>query len=232
MKKLIPIILLGVVCVGRAQTAQEIQYAAYLKASKTMWERSIVSAEKESGSESFERAIAMYGLLNNTMANRDEDTFDEKYDETTDFLKEVIEKNPKAGEPKAVLSSIYGLAMGYSPMKGMFLGGKSSSLMESAMELNPESPMVQKLYAGSKLYTPPMFGGSVEKALAAYERSVALYELGETENNWMYLDTLVGLSMAYSKTDQPDKAKATLEKAIAIEPEYGWAKSILASLNK
>jgi Tfp pilus assembly protein PilF len=120
--------------------------------------------------------------------------------------------------------------MAYSPMKGMLYGSRSSSLIENAMKQQATSAMVQKLYAGSKLYTPSMFGGDANIAVTAYEKAIDIYEQGEVVNNWMYLDSMVGLSMAYKKTEKSDLAKETLGKAIELEPDYYWAKSILASL--
>ena len=233
MKKLLSVIATALTVSVMAQSSSETQYAAYLKASKTMWEKSIQEATKEKGEKSFEVALAMYGLLGNTMATQDEETFDAYKDQTVDLLEDLIEENPEWGEPKAVLSSTYGLVMAYSPMKGMILGMKSNSLMDDAMKLQPESPLVQKLYAGSKLYTPKMFGGDPEKAVIAYTKSIAVYEEeGNTEGNWLYLDAMMGLAMSYKSTKQDDKAKSTLEEAIAIEPQYYWAKSTLEKMNK
>ncbi|WP_425392887.1 tetratricopeptide repeat protein [Ekhidna sp.] len=232
MKKLLSITALSMVFLSYAQTSKETQYAAYLKASKTMWERSIEQAKKESGEESFEVAMAMYGLLNNTMATEDEDTFDDYKDITIDLLEKLIEDNPEWGEPRAVLSSTYGLVMAYSPWKGMYLGSKSSSLMEKAVGLQPDSPLVQKLFGGSKLYTPEMFGGDPKVAVDAFKKSLELFQENDTTNNWLYLDTMMGLAMAYRKTNQNDKAKSTLENAVAKEPQYQWAKSVLDKINK
>lgn len=232
MKNILTAGALMIAVLSSAQTSQEMQYAAYVKSSKSMWERSITLAEKESGAESFEKAIGMYGLLSNTMATMDEETFDDNIDQTVDLLKEIIENDPKHGEAKAVLSSTYGLVMAYSPMKGMLYGSKSSSLVESAKRISPSSPLVHKLYAGSKLFTPEMFGGSPKEAVTSYEKSIELYEKGELENNWLYIDALVGLAMSYQKTGREAEAKTTLEKTLEIEPEHGWAKSILASINK
>ncbi|NQZ77032.1 MAG: hypothetical protein HRT61_13155, partial [Ekhidna sp.] len=137
MKTLIILFTLVLTVTVSAQNSSEVQYSAYLKASKTLWEKSVQMAKKESGAKSFETALAMYGLLNNTMADQDEETFDEYKDEAIDLLKDLIDENPQWGEPRAVLSSTYGLVMAYSPMKGMILGMKSSSLMEDAVELQP-----------------------------------------------------------------------------------------------
>ena len=233
MKNILTILMLMIAGLSLAQrTLKEIQYAAYLNASKTMWERSIAQAEKESGEKSFEKAIAMYGLLSNTMASKDEETFDDNVDQTIDLLKKIMDQNPEHGESRAVLSSVYGLVIVYSPMKGMLYGMKSSSLMDEAMKLNPESALVQKLYGGSKFYTPKMFGGDATEAIKAFNKSIQLFEVGDSSNNWLYLDTYMGLALAYNKVEKRDEAEATLEKAIAIEPQYHWAKSVLAQWQK
>ncbi len=232
MMNILTTFLLMIAGLSLAQTSKQTQYAAYLTASKTMWERSIAQAESESGARSFEKAIAMYGLLNNTMATQDEETFDSNVDKTVDLLKEIMEQNPENGEARAVLSSVYGLVMAYSPMKGMLFGMKSSSLMDDALKLQPKSPLVQKLFGGSKLYTPEMFGGNPEKAVIAFEKSIELFEMTDTNENWLYADTFMGLAMAYNKVGKKEEAKAALEKALALEPQFHWAKSVLAELNK
>ena len=232
MKNLIVTIALVLTVSAIAQKPSETQYAAYLQASKTLWEKSVKEAENSFGDKSFEKAMALYGLLNNTMASEDEKTFDQYKSMTVDLLKDIIKENEEWGEPRAVLSSVYGLVMAYSPMKGMILGMKSSSLMEEAIKLQPESPLVQKLYAGSKLYTPEMWGGDAKKALEAYQKSLGLFEDSARSGNWIYLDTMMGLAMAYRRTEQDEKAISTLEEAISIEPQYYWAKSTLESLKK
>ena len=232
MRKIIFMLAVVITVITSAQSTKEISYGAYLNASKTMWEKAVKSAENQKGAKSFEKAAALYGLLNNTMATQDEETFDEYKDATIELLEELIESNEEWGEPRAVLSSVYGLVMAYSPMKGMYLGMKSSSLIEEAVELQPESPLVQKLFASSKLYTPEMFGGDPEQAVESFKKSLSLYENGDTANNWLYLDTMMGLSLAYRKTEQQDKAIATLEKAIDLEPDYHWGKSSLKRLKE
>lgn len=230
MRKLLFGLIAGVALASTGQDLKVMQYGAYLKVSKSLWERCITSAEAKHGENSFEKAMAVYGLLNSTMATQDEDTFDEYVDVAADILKEIIEEKPDWGEPKAVLSSIYGLRIAYDPWKGMIYGSKSSSLVSEAFDQQPESPLVQKLYASSKLYTPSMFGGDAELALEVYEKCVKNYEMGETSNDWMYLDALMGLAQAQIKEEKGDDAKVTLEKALKIEPEFGWAKGLMAQL--
>ncbi len=233
MKNIISILLTVAAMMSMAQSQKEAEYAAYLKSSMALWNRCISQADKTYGSQSFEKGMAMYGLLNSTMATRDKETFNDNVDQTIDLFKAIIEEKPDWGEPKAALSAIYGLVIAYSPMKGMLYGAKSSSLADEAVNDQEESPFVHKVYGGSKLYTPAMFGGDADEAVAALEKAVSLYEKnGELENNWLYLESLVNLSMAYQKVDKIDMAKQTLEKSLDIEPEYGWAMAMLTSLNE
>jgi tetratricopeptide (TPR) repeat protein len=171
-------------------------------------------------------ALSQYGLLSGTMRTRDEDRFDQYYEITEEHL-EVLSKNDKMkGEAKALLSGLYGLKIAYSSMMGMVLGPKSGSLVEDAVKASPESALVWKLQANSKMFTPSMFGGDMNEAIKAYEKSIALYERQpETlKNNWLYVDTLVFLGQAYSSESQWAKAIAAYEKALKAEPNLGWVK--------
>ena len=90
-------------------------------------------------------AVTYYGYLSATMATEDEDAFKAKLDQTKDLIDELIEQYENWGEPKALKSSVLGLEMAYSPMKGAFLGMKSNSLMAKAMKESHDSPLEMKL---------------------------------------------------------------------------------------
>lgn len=208
-------------------------YHAYLNSNlKEVWEKEVkekTAAAKNDKQTQFDLALSQYGLLSATMANQDEDMFDEYYDDTVDNLEEIIKANKGWGEPKALLSAVYGLKMGYSPMMGMFLGPKSGSLMEKAKEQSPQSPLVVKLYANSKFFTPEMFGGDLDEAISSYKKCLQLYEShpSQLKNNWMYLDALAFAGQAYLKKGEKEKAKQLFEKALTIEPEFMWVKQVL-----
>lgn len=114
-------------------------------------------------------------------------------------------------------------------MQGMFLGPKSSSIIEKAKKLNPNSTLVWKIYAGSKLFTPEMWGGDVKEAIKAFETAVKLYESKPEAltDNWLYLDTLAFLGQAYVKDEQTKKAIDIYEKALQVEPEFNYVKKAL-----
>lgn len=216
---------------SKAQDVKSKTYQAYVQNDASLWQQAVDQAK--SSEDKYSLAMARYGQLNQTMSNRNEDVFKSNLDPTIEVLEGLIDGNNKWAEPKAILSSVYGLQMGYSPWKGMYLGSKSSGLIEKALRLDDQSPLVNKLYAGSKLFTPEMFGGDVNEAIEYFEKSIELYEASSIENEWLYLDAMAFLGVAYNKNGQPEKSVAIYEKALEVEPEFGWVKySLLPNAKK
>jgi len=233
--------LLFLVLVAQTLPAQdavdESMYNAYLSEQPVpdAW-RSAVKARQEALKASpqdrqlrFNLAMAGFGLLSSTMRTKNEDLFDEYYDATVDLLEQLIDEDKKNGEAMALLSATYGLKMGYSPMQGIFLGSKSSSLVEKAKRLNPASPLVWKVAANAKFFTPEMWGGDLTEAIEAYETSIKHYDASpdKLKFNWMYIDALAFMGQAYRKNGESGKAIAAYEKALKQEPNFNWVKHVL-----
>ena len=211
----------AITCVAQGDA---MSYRAYTTTSPTIWEQKIASTSENT----FARAMAQYGFLNSTMASKDDEAFHRYYDETIDLLDELIEAEKNIAECMALKSSIYGLELAYNSYKGMFLGPKSTSLIEDAYEMENGNPLVVKLYASSKLYTPEIFGGDPDLAVKEFDRCIKLYEeKGDTTNNWFYLDALAHLGLAYQKVDNHDMALTVFNKALKMEPDFGWIKYAL-----
>lgn len=221
---------------GQSPESNEAMYNAYLtqevKSAKESWKKvvaanqAICDRNPNDTDALYSLALAQFGLLSATMRDQDEDLFDTYVDKTEKNLETLIEKNKTWGEPRALLSALYGLKMGYSPWKGMYLGAKSSSLMDKARKDTPNSPLVWKLYANSKFFTPETWGGDLKEAIKAYEKSIQLYESDPERKkfNWFYLDTFAFLGQAYQKEDNQSKAVNVYKKALEVEPEFGWVK--------
>jgi len=217
-------------------------YQAYLTGDQTSakqrW-KNVVSAAQEAFDKDpkneelqFNLALTQFGLLSSTMRSQDEDFFDDYLDATVENLEAI--KTVHVTEAKALLASVYGLQLAYSPWKGMFLGPKSSNLMEKALKENPSSPLIWKLYGNSKYHTPEAYGGSVDEAIRAYEKAIALYEIdpAKKQNNWFYIDAMAFLGQAYTRKEQASKAIVVYEKAIEVEPSFNWIKYSLLPVAK
>lgn len=218
-----------------SQSANDLMYQAYITQKKELWKKSVELATVEFKQKPMDAhahlslGVAHYGLLLSTLSTEDEDLFDDYISATKDLLEEIIDRSSTAAEGKGLLSAVLGLQMAYRPMKGMWLGGKSSNLAADAKELAPTSPLAWRFYGINKLYTPSSFGGDFKEAVLALEKSIGLLESAtKISQNWMYLDTLVLLGQAYTKAGEKAKAIATFEKAIAAEADFTYAKLLLA----
>ena len=239
MKNFMAVILLLVASTLHAQDATtKAMYYAYIgnNANTTdEWKKAVQNRKQELSKNAtdpklnYALLLAQWGLLNATMKTKDEDLFDDYYDPALETIEEITGSDKKWAEPYAIQSAIYGLKMGYSPIQGMILGSKSSGLIEKAKKLNNSSPLVWKIYANSKLFTPEMWGGDLKEAIQAFEKSIALYEANPNDLpfNWFYLDTLAFQGQAYLKDGQRAKAISTYEKALKVEPEFAWVKNVL-----
>jgi tetratricopeptide (TPR) repeat protein len=206
---------------------------------KQRWKDAVTTAQEafnkspDNQELQFNLALTQFGLLSSTMRSKDEDFFDAYLDAAIGNLEAI--KTAQAAEAKALLASVYGLQLAYSPWKGMFLGPKSSSLMERALKENPTSPLIWKLYGNSKYHTPEAYGGNVDEAIEAYEKAIRLYETdsAKKQNNWFYIDTMAFLGQAYVRKEQSHQAVVVYEKAMAAEPLFGWIKySLLPAAKK
>ena len=76
-------------------------------------------------------------------------------------------------------------------------------------------------------YSPGLFGGDKEEALKYYLKGSRMLEKNrDTDQNWVYLNLLTVIAMAYEKTDQPEQAKQICVKLLHKEPNYRWIKDV------
>jgi len=183
------------------------------------------------------QALADYylGYIEYQMAvavNRmDEEKAPANLDSAVVYLKKALEIDNNNAESHALLASCYGMQIAFSPLSGIWRGPKSGSEMSKAKELAGENPRVALLGAIGTYNTPSMFGGGKEKGFEALQRAAELFARWKTTDSlqpdWGKEQVYAWIGLAYLDRKETILARKAFEKALEINPDYGWVKFVL-----
>ena len=182
-------------------------------------------------------ALADYRIASLLVAGEENKAATKHLESAVEHLKKATEIDPQAAEAYALMSSAYGLQIGLSPMKSMFLGPRVGKAAQKAKQLAPDNPRVVLSAAISDFNTPEMFGGSKERALQGLQRAVELFAVeeptGPVQPVWGHSEAYAWLGIAYQNQGELESARAAFEKALVIDPDFGWVKyELLPKLDK
>ena len=120
--------------------------------------------------------------------------------------------------------AFYGFQIMLEPVRAPKLGRLSMEANEKALKLDPDEPQVWLEKANMDYYRPVIFGGSKKKAVPSYEKAVELFESSEerTHKNWVYMNCLAGLGIAYENTRKFSEAGRVYRKILELEPSFKW----------
>ncbi len=159
-------------------------------------------------------------------------------DNGIECLEKANAKKPSS-EALALLGSLTGMSIQFSPISGMWKGPKSNGQFADAIKLNPENPRAYYLQGIGKVNTPEMFGGGAEKAIPSFVKAVELFEKEAANKSsapenptWGYSECLAFLGNAYLTIQDDVNAKKYFEQALVINPNARLAKTGLAKLEK
>lgn len=144
----------------------------------------------------------------------------------------VLERTASANIPEshALRAGVLGMMIGSNPLRGMTLGPKSGAQMERALALGPNNPRVWLLRGIGAYNTPAMFGGGMDKAEEYLLKSIALYANDKPQPPapaWGQHEAHLWLGRVYASEDKVDAARASYQKALALEPNDVWIRSVL-----
>jgi tetratricopeptide (TPR) repeat protein len=151
--------------------------------------------------------------------------------DAVDHLKKAVSINEDFAEAHALLSGSYGLKASGGIFSGMKYGPKSNNEIDRALQLVPSNPRVLLLDGIGLLFTPSMFGGDTEKAITQFKEAAKEFEKftpkDETMPHWGKVEVYAWLGQAYEKQKKFELAKQAYEKALELNPDYGWVKNNL-----
>lgn len=144
-------------------------------------------------------------------------------------LESLEQTHPENAEVKALLAQVYGYKIALEPMKGIYYGPKSNATLAEAESLAPNNPRVHLIKGIGKLNTPPLFGGSVEEAEKAFAQALTAFEQDQYSNyHWGQAETYTWKGLVKMRGGDIEQAKQNWQMALQIDPNYGWAKSLMA----
>jgi len=152
-------------------------------------------------------------------------------------LLERVKGDPWEAEAAGLRGSILGQLIGLKGgLAGMTLGPESGRLMAHAAKAAPDSPRVIMFRGVSLFNTPAMWGGDPAEGTRLLQQAVDRFAASDLPANgphWGQADALTWLGLAKQKAGDFAAARAAWERALALEPDYGWVKfALLPSLGR
>jgi len=225
MKLLLPLLLVS----SFAAQANQADIDNIEQAAMQLNSIELVSLTKQTSG--YDQALAYYRLAISQNLQSQSKEARQNLDLAIEQLENITKQDENDDEAWALLAQVYGLKIAYQPMKAAYYGPKSGKALAAALAINHENPRVY-LVQGISLYnTPAMFGGSKSAALSAFNQSIALYHQDSSDTAWGQAEVHVWRGLTNLALNQTDQALTDWYSALAIEPNYGWAK-MLISQNK
>ena len=104
----------------------------------------------------------------------------------------------------------------------MRYGPRATRELDEALKLDPKNSEAHINRATSYFFTPPMFGGSKEKAIEHLKTALALDAASDTAHLW--------LAQVYAEMKQKDLAIAELQAARKINPGRAYLKYLESTI--
>ncbi len=157
-------------------------------------------------------------------------------DEAIDHLNASLDENEKFAEASALLSAVLGLRISTDPSLGNQLGIEASAALQDARAYAPDNPRVAFVSALSAYYTPEQYGGSKQRGLEEMQRAVRLFQsqkvADRTLPDWGQTDALAFLAQMQMDSGKAKQARQSLEQALRLRPDFGFAKKLLEQLEQ
>jgi tetratricopeptide (TPR) repeat protein len=233
-KKYIAVIMIMLGCIllgiqngfSQASISEQI-YEGYATGNMTKWYNAMkdfeANADRSIMKEKMELINYYYGYTG-WLVSVDKDDLARDYIERTDvMLDDILEKDPNNATVLAYKAAFIAFEIAMSNFKAIYLGRRSSRYIDEALDI--ESDNIQALIErGNELYySPSAFGGDKKQSIVYYKKATKRMEDQHLDNkNWMYLNVMTSLGLAYEATDQIQNAKLCYEKILRLEPDFMW----------
>ena len=216
------------------QDYQSRIYSAYIQNDMNSWK--MVMDEMEANYKTNQGTSLLYDLVEaeygyvgyciSVKRKKEARILLEKAEDHLQLLLKVYKDDPRF---LSLQGAFYGLRISLTPFKAPVYGKKSMEANQRALQLGPSEPQAWMEKANIEFYKPAVFGGSKREAVTLYKKAVRLYESDPrgTSQNWLYMNCLAGLGIAYEETGQIKNAGEVYRKLLNLEPSFSWIRDDL-----
>jgi len=202
-------------------------YEAYARGKMDVWYEIMTDVElkgnKTSVQNKFELIELYYGYTGWLISVEKNDLAESYIEKSEIILEEILDKDPSNPTAMAFQGAFIAFEISLSNLKAIYLGRTSMGLIEDALEKDVNNVQANIEFANANYYSPEAFGGDKEMAIEYYKKAAAQMEKsGLVYKNWMYLNVMTTLGMAYEAIDQIQKAKLCYEKILLVKPNFMW----------
>ena len=157
---------------------------------------------------------------------KDKKTAGAALDKGIEAAQRSIQLNDKSADAHSLLADLYGrkISLGNAMFLGPKFGPKVKEENAKAMALDNKNPRVWAGLGRQYLMTPKMFGGDVTKAMASFQKSLAIDSSQD--------ETWVWLAKAFQKQGDTSKAREAVQHALSLNPTSRFALATAGSLEK
>ncbi len=193
--------------------------------------REIFTKENSNPAALYYQTFCEYKLLEMSTRPGNDYLFDKYYEDAVAHAEQICSLKEMESEGKSLLAAIYMMKIANSSMSAVTLSPKVHSLLDDAQKSDASNPRPYLIRGIMKHQTPGIFGGSYEDAAKNFSKAIQLFEkldsVDQLKPHWGYLETLAWLGRAQEQLENYDAAKFAYEKALKVEPNYGWVKFVL-----
>ncbi len=180
--------------------------------------------------QGYELALANYRLALSANLTGNDELAKDALDSSMEALESLDETTPENAEIKALLAQVYGYQIALSPIKAIYYGPKSQKKLAEAEALAPNNPRVLLVKGIGAANTSPMFGGDSDNAVEAFSKSIAAFKDDEYSSyHWGYAEAYTWRGLIMQQQGKIEEALSDWNNALNIDPNYGWAQSLIAS---
>lgn len=162
---------------------------------------------------------AMYGLVGYQLGKREKDLAGLYVERADKYFDKLLAEHPENAQLHSLAGAFYGYKIALALYKAPFLGPKSMSHVNRAIELDPTEPMGYIEKGNSLYYRPAVFGGDKAEGLSYYQKALKLIDSkGEQKCNWQKLLLRAFILKSFYETNQTEAARKFQSE---MQKDYG-----------